>query len=201
MREQGTGPVVGRLFDRKQCSFVPLRTPLWVVRRYTHGYTLDLTPESPVVIPRVRYSTDTQYGVFRPGGRHYGEDVFFEPGSPVLSPFDALIEGVYPPIKEDGNGSMIVLRHSEDPRLRVRLAHISPHRALRAGHSVRKGASLAHVVRSALPNGANPHVHVEAIWDAPHRLRGNMHPFEAFDVGLLSPDEVRRRGVGDRSWR
>jgi len=117
---------------------------------------------------------------------HIGLDLFAAPGTPVLSPLDAVVHSVAINAAPLDYGPTVILEHragAEGPPFYTLYGHLSREsvETLRAGAAVRKGAVVARIGDPSENGGWPPHLHFQIVTDLLDR-RGDF-------PGVASPDE------------
>jgi hypothetical protein len=198
----------GLIWDASMHRYAPLRTPPEFVISFAKGYT-HLAPDGaltkegcgPLAPAETR---GTQFGVIRHDGYHAGEDIYIPAGMPVLAPFDAIVEGIYPARKSPLYGEVVALQSMDNPSIRVRIVHLDEVDHGLLGRVVGKGQMLGlSYMRPRFPHGDPSHIHVETFVSAhpqaggPH-AKGNRQPFAVFNAMHLvtsQPYRPTRKGV------
>lgn len=186
----GLGPVLGVTPDRKRGVNVPLRTPAAFVAAYGRGYKAQ---GNNVVLAN---KAGTQFWHPRPKVIHKGEDLYFKPGVPIYAPFTAVVEAMYPASRTVDLAEIVVLRSTEDGRIKSRIVHIRrSHDFVRVGQVVKRGQQLGVNYTSTrknhvFPEGDPAHIHLEAIvYDTPGAGsagdKGTHQPLSIFDAEAL----------------
>lgn len=186
----GLGPVLGTLPDRKRGINVPLRTPAAFVATYGRGYGA----QGGSIVLTGKWGT--QFWHHRPKVIHKGEDLYFKPGAPIYAPFTGVVEAMYPASGTEDWGDIVVLRSSQDGRIKSRIVHLRrSHDFVRTGQTVKRGQQIGINYTSTrannyFPGGDPAHIHLEAIvYDTPGEGRpgdkGTHQPLSIFDAEAL----------------
>jgi len=130
---------------------------------YVHDRTI--SPDTIALghyIHPAKYKATSLYGVRRRRGRmHWGVDMPFPEGTPVVAAFDGIVRvSTY---NNGGYGNLVVLRH--DNRLETYYAHLSK-RLVNPGQTVRAGDTIGLGGNTGRSRG--PHLHFETRYLGQH---------------------------------